>query len=107
MEIVLAYFLAFVAALPVWLAIALKVGVVVGLDRVLIEEIGKRFNLPRVVAVGQQIEAVAVDVPKLVSRVQALDIPGWCGRRSRCSAKRRSLLLLCLGLVLLRPRAQM
>jgi hypothetical protein len=99
MSSALALFLAFVAALPAWLAIALKVGVVIGLIGSLVEEVGKRFNLPRLAAVGQQIEAVAVDVPKLVSRVQGWDLPGLAAK----FRKAPPALLLCIGLAFAAP----
>lgn len=98
MSTVIAYLLAFVAALPVWLAIALKVGVIVGLIGSLLEEIGKRFNLPRLVAVGQQIEGFAVDVPKIVSRIQGWDIPGLARKALALFGKAPLAVLLCLSL---------
>ena len=89
------YLYAFVVALPLWLAIALKVGVIVGLVGSLLEEIGKRFSLFRLIAVGQQIEAIAVDVPKFVSRIRGWDLPGIVDKFRK---KAPSALVLCLAL---------
>jgi hypothetical protein len=98
MSSAIALLLAFVAALPAWFAIALKVGIVVGLTGSLIEEIGKRFNRPLVAAFGQQVEAIAVDVPKVVSRVQAYDIPGLVRKVLVLFGKAPLALVLCLAL---------
>lgn len=95
------YLLAFVAALPVWLAIALKVGVLVGLFGSLLEEIGKRFGLLRLVAVGQQIEAIAVDVPKFVEKIRGWDLPGLAAK----FRKTPTVLLMCLALAGVAPQA--
>jgi len=90
---------AFLAALPFIFAAGLKAGIVFGLIGSLIEEIGKRFGLPRAVAVGQQIEAIAVDVPKIVTRIQDLDLPGLVLKVLSLFGKAKlPLVLLCLGL---------
>lgn len=87
--------LAFVAALPVLFALGLKAAVAVGLIGSLIEEIGKRFNLPKIAAFGDTLEAISVDAPKLVEKLKAVD---WNKLASLLNRTKLPLVLLCIGL---------
>jgi len=62
-------FLAYVGPL---LLIALKVGVVIGGTGSVLEAIGKWRAWPKLVAVGQKLEAIGADIPKLVGKIENL-----------------------------------
>lgn len=54
------------------LLIALKVGGVIGGTGSVLEAVGRWRGWPKFVAVGQKLEALGADIPKLVSRVENL-----------------------------------
>jgi hypothetical protein len=87
--------LAFVAALPVLFVLGLKAAVVVGLIGSLIEEIGKRFNLPKLAAFGDTLEAISVDAPKVIEKLKSID---WNKLVSILNRTKLPIVLLCIGI---------
>jgi hypothetical protein len=77
---------AFLAALPVLFVLGLKAGVAVGALGTLIEAVGKWLKRPRLAAFGDTLEAIAVDIPKVIGKLQGL------------LGKAPAALVLCLGL---------
>lgn len=65
------------------LLIALKCGLVIGGTGSLLEAIGNWRNLPKLIAIGQKLEAIGADIPKLVGKVQTLLPPPYTPTNSR------------------------
>lgn len=67
------------AQLATWLAIAiplfLKLGLLIGALGSLIEAIGVQFNKKALVSIGQKLEAIAVDIPKLIGKLPQFPDP--------------------------------